>query len=61
MAGEAFWKDAEVWQAILARLPEYRLSKFQATLPAAAATEMLGAYLRDARGTAGYLRGAGGK
>jgi ATP-dependent Lhr-like helicase len=59
MAGEAFWKDEGLWRAILARLPEYRLSKFQRALPAAQATEMLGAYLLDAAGTAAYLRAGG--
>ena len=43
----AFWAAPETSQAILARLPEYRLSKFQDALPDAYATEMVGAYLLD--------------
>jgi len=55
MASEAFWKDDGIWRAIRARLPEYRLSKFQPALPDACATEMLGAYLLDVEGTRLYL------
>ena len=57
MSDDAFWEDAAMWRAILARLPEYRLSKFQPALPEAAAVEMVGAYLLDAAGTRGYLAG----
>ncbi len=42
MAGEAFWNDAGAWRAIVARLPEYRLSKFQRALPEAASVELVG-------------------
>ncbi len=56
MAGETLWKDDGFWREILARLPDYRLSKFQKALPDAASTEMLGAYLLDVDGTRAYLR-----
>jgi ATP-dependent Lhr-like helicase len=55
MAGEAFWQDAGMWRAIVARLPEYRLSKFQRALPEAASVELVGGYMLDAAGTRGYL------
>jgi ATP-dependent Lhr-like helicase len=55
MAGEGFWRDEATWRAILARLPEYRLSKFQQALPEAIAVELVGAYLLDAEGTRAYL------
>lgn len=55
MAGEGFWQDEGIWRAILARLPEYRLSKFQQALPEALAVELVGAYLLDAQGTRAYL------
>ncbi len=55
MASEAFWMDEGVWKAIRARLPEYRLSKFQPALPDACASEMLGAYLLDVAGARSYL------
>lgn len=43
----SFWEDEEVWKALLARLPEYRLSKFQRAMPERAAREMIGEYLLD--------------
>ena len=46
----------ETQQALLARLPEYRLSKFQQALPDAFAVEMVGAYLLDVTGTVAFLR-----
>jgi ATP-dependent Lhr-like helicase len=55
VAGEAFWNDAGMWRAIVARLPEYRLSKFQRALPEAASVELVGGYMLDAAGTRGYL------
>jgi len=55
MTGEGFWKDQGVWRAILARLPEYRLSKFQPALPDNASREMIGAYLLDMEGARAYL------
>jgi ATP-dependent Lhr-like helicase len=48
----------ETQQALLARLPEYRLSKFQQALPDAFAVEMVGVYLLDVAGAAAFLRQA---
>ena len=45
MSEHGFWDDPETHHAIMARLPKYRLSKFQRALPEAAATEMVGGYL----------------
>lgn len=42
-----FWADAGVYGALLDRLPQYRLSKFQRALPDAAVKEMVGVYLLD--------------
>ena len=42
-----FWADPVLARALLERLPQYRLSKFQAALPEAAVREMVGAYLVD--------------
>lgn len=42
-----FWEKPETRQALLARLPAYRLSKFQDALPDAFAVEMVGRYLLD--------------
>ena len=60
IARDAFWCDADAWRAILAKLPEYRLSKFQQALPEAASREMIGAYLLDVAGTRSFL-GANGR
>jgi ATP-dependent Lhr-like helicase len=54
----AFWVAPETQQALLARLPEYRLSKFQQALPDAFAVEMVGVYLLDVAGAAAFLRQA---
>ncbi len=43
----SFWEDEEVWKELLAKLPEYRLSKFQRAMPERAAREMIGEYLLD--------------
>ena len=47
LADPAFWQDTTTWQAIIAALPEYRLSKFQQALPARFSQEMVGRYLLD--------------
>ncbi len=41
------WSDSETRRALLARVPEYRLSKFQRVLPDKWQVEMVGAYLLD--------------
>jgi ATP-dependent Lhr-like helicase len=56
LAEPAFWDDAETWKAILARLPQYRLSKFQDALPDAFVVEMVGAYLLDVPATRAFLQ-----
>ena len=43
--------------AMLARVPDYRPSKFQLALPAWAAAEMVGSYLLDLEGAARFLAG----
>ncbi len=58
MSASDFWESEKTRSAILARIPEYRLSKFQLALPDWAAAEMVGAYLLDFRGTHSFL-GAG--
>jgi len=55
LADEDFWWDTETRRTILGRVPEYRLSKFQAALPDAFAVEVVGAYLLDFDRTAEWL------
>lgn len=57
MAVQGFWDAPEVRRAILARLPGYRLSKFQDCLPQGFALEVIESYLLDVRGTVDWLRG----
>lgn len=47
MAVGEFWDRPETGRALLAKLPAYRLSKFQDALPEAFAVEMVGTYLLD--------------
>ena len=42
-----FWDDDALWNNIAGSLPNYRLSKFQDVLPAAAEREMIAAFLLD--------------
>ena len=51
-----FWESEKTRFAILARVPEYRLSKFQLALPEWAAAEMVGAYLLDFSSSRSFLR-----
>ncbi|HSP79810.1 MAG TPA: DEAD/DEAH box helicase [Myxococcaceae bacterium] len=55
LAAEGFWNDPETRQALRARLPEYRLSKFQDALPEERALELLGAWLLDFEGARAFL------
>jgi ATP-dependent Lhr-like helicase len=55
MATPGFWEEPDTRRAVLTRLPEYRLSKFQRALPEAASLEMVGAYLLDIPGTVRFL------
>ncbi|MDI1434933.1 DEAD/DEAH box helicase [Polyangium sorediatum] len=55
--GEAgFWEAAETRRAMLARLPGYRLSKFQDCLPEKFALEVVAGYLLDVEGAARWVR-----
>jgi len=53
----AFWSAEETARSLLARAPEYRLSKFQRALPDRWQLEMIGAYLMDLVGTERFLAG----
>jgi len=55
LARDAFWSAPDTGRALLARIPEYRLSKFQDALPERCALEMLGGYLLDVPGTKRFL------
>ncbi len=55
MATPAFWSDPDTRRAVLARLPEYRLSKFQDCLPEKFALEVVESYLLDVAGTVRWL------
>lgn len=56
MSAPQWWRSPEMQQAILARLPGYRLSKFQDCLPERFALEMVAGYLLDVDGVVGWLR-----
>ncbi len=58
MSEPEFWESEKTRSAILARVPEYRLSKFQVALPEWVAGEMVGAYLLDFSGTRSFLSSA---
>lgn len=55
MASPGFWDAPETRRAVLAKLPEYRLSKFQDCLPELFALEVIENYLLDVSGTAQWL------
>ena len=50
-----FWDDEETRAKLLAKVPEYRLSKFQQALPPKFEVEMVGMYLLDFEGAAGFI------
>ena len=50
MAIPGFWDDADRLRALRARLPPFRLSKFQDALPDVTVTELLAAFFLDAAG-----------
>lgn len=50
-----FWEDPRTRRALLARLPAYRLSKFQDCLPERFALEIVERYLLDRAGTQRWL------
>jgi ATP-dependent Lhr-like helicase len=55
MASSSFWDSPDVRRSVLARLPGYRLSKFQDCLPEQFALEVIENYLLDVTGTVRWL------
>jgi len=55
LSRSGFWEKPETRQALLAKLPAYRLSKFQDALPDAFALEMVGRYLLDVSATQRFI------
>jgi ATP-dependent Lhr-like helicase len=55
MTTAAFWDEPDTRRAVLARLPEYRLSKFQDCLPEKFALEVIENHLLDVGGTVRWL------
>jgi ATP-dependent Lhr-like helicase len=55
MARTDFWASPSTQEALLARLPAYRLSKFQDALPDEFAVEMVGSYLLDMEATRQFI------
>jgi len=58
LSSPAFWSAPDTRKAVLARLPGYRLSKFQDCLPELFALEVVERYLLDVEGTVRWLGGA---
>lgn len=58
MSAAAFWDEPTTRRAVLARLPSYRLSKFQDCLPEKFALEVIENYLLDVAGTIRWLANA---
>jgi ATP-dependent Lhr-like helicase len=56
LATPEFWEAPANQAAIVARLPEYRLSKFQQALPESMAIETVGGYLLSFKETGAFLR-----
>ena len=57
MSTRAFWDDPTNQRNLFARLPLYRLSKFQRALPESYALEMVRDFLLDIAGAVRWLRG----
>lgn len=55
MRSDAFWRSEETREKLLAKVPEYRLSKFQRALPPKFEVEMVGEYLLDFSGTKQFV------
>ena len=55
MTSPEFWAAPDTRKAVLARLPAYRLSKFQDCLPELFALEVVERYLLDVEGTVRWL------
>lgn len=58
MTARGFWETSEMRSAVLARLPGYRLSKFQDCLPDRYAREVVERYLLDVEGAVRWLGGS---
>ena len=59
MRSPELWSDPELRGKLLARVPPFRLGKFQPALPDAFATEVVGAHLLDFEGAARLLSRTG--
>lgn len=57
----AFWSSEETRKALFARVPDFRLSKFQQALPPACETEVVSTYLLDIDGTQRFLSSTKGR
>jgi ATP-dependent Lhr-like helicase len=57
LAAPGVWRANETRAALRARIPEYRLSKFQRALPERWQVEMIGAYLLDFEGAERFCNG----
>src|ERR1019366_3337805 len=55
MASAEFWNAPDTRRAVLTRLPDYRLSKFQDCLPETFALEVIESCLLDVPRTVGWL------
>ena len=55
LATSEIWDDLEFWLRVVAQMPPYRLSKFQAALPERYQMEMVGTSLLDLAGTRAFL------
>ena len=53
-----FWDDPDTRKVVMARLPAYRLSKFQDCLPEPFKLEVIERYLLDVEGTVRWLNDA---
>lgn len=56
MSSADFWNQPYIRAAVLARLPDYRLSKFQNCLPERFNLEVVENYLLDIPGTIKWLK-----
>ncbi len=56
LRARAFWDDPKFSADLLAKLPDYRLSKFQPAMPDFAVREMIASYLLDVDGTVAFLQ-----
>lgn len=61
LSSPEFWNAPDTRRAILARMPNYRLSKFQDCLPELFALEVVESYLLDVKRTVAWLSGSAGR